>query len=147
MCVCDAWVCVCTYASTVHVTDPSGTFITPTCPLFPLISICIYVSFGFHGYVDYCSHVRWWCEDLTVGAAVMPFYILCIMGIVPCRSTRFILSLLFGYSPVFCIRVCFGYIKNPYCVFLRLSPNPSYQRDSTLCMCSHLSELIRNRGG
>ena len=36
----------------------SGTFLTPTCPLFPLISTCISVPFGFHWAVDYCYYVH-----------------------------------------------------------------------------------------
>jgi hypothetical protein len=34
------------------VTDPSGTFIAHTSPLFPLICICIFVPFGFHWVVN-----------------------------------------------------------------------------------------------
>ena len=49
------------------VTDPSGTFITHTCPLFPLISTCISVPFGFHwiivtmsvGVCEYLCCVFW----------------------------------------------------------------------------------------
>ena len=63
------------------------------CPLFPIVL------------VSYCSHVHWSCGYLyVVSASVLrALYILCITGIVPCRSTRFTLALLFGYIPVFCI--------------------------------------------
>jgi hypothetical protein len=136
-----------------------------------------------HWAVDYCSHVRWWCEylqvcDVSAGMWCLSRYVVsqqvcgvsagmwclsryvvsqqvcgvssgmwclsryvvsqqvcgvsagmwclsryvvsqpvlrvwCITGLVPCGSTRFDLVLLFGYIPVFCIRVYFGSIKNP----------------------------------
>jgi hypothetical protein len=50
--------------NTFLVTDPSGTVIMHTWPLFPLISNCIRVPFVHHCPVDYCYNVRWSCEIL-----------------------------------------------------------------------------------
>ena len=128
------------------VTDPSRNVITHTCPLFPLVSICIYVPFGFHWGVDYCYNVRWcvWVPVLCVLAFVPKWIEQVITGPVPCvnqcprvlfiqgtphtfvwGSTTCLVTCLFGICPRALTRhAVIWWNNNPYCAFLRLSPDP-----------------------
>ena len=94
------------------ITDPSGTFIMHTCPLFPLISTCISVPFGFHWAVVYCYNVRW-CVGVPVLCvlAFVPLWIVqMITGLIPCvnHCARVLFirgtprSFVLGFYPVFC---------------------------------------------
>ena len=94
----------------------SGTFITHTCPLFPLISTCISVPFGFHWALHICYNVHW-CVWVPV---------LCILGfralvdcaddcrsrvlIIVCMCYIFevLLALLFGFQPCVFVTCLFG---------------------------------------
>jgi hypothetical protein len=91
------------------VTDPSGTFITHTCPLLPPISTCTSVPFGFHWAVDYCSNGRWSCEYLCCVLAFVP-RILCrwlpvsslVVSLCACVIySRYSSLFCLGFNPVF----------------------------------------------
>ena len=81
-----------------------------TRPLFPLISICIYVPFGFHGLVDYCYYVCC-CVWVTV---------LCVWGFVPLWIAQMITGLVLWvnhctrqgtpHSFVWVSTLCFYYV-------------------------------------
>ena len=113
------------------VTDPSGTFIMHTCPLFPLISTCISVPFGFYRAVDYCSRVHWWCEYLCVGAAVMlrAIYIV-YYGNRPVAFNRvYPRSFVWVQPSVFVYVFVLGVLKTPIGYSCTCLHNPLYQHD------------------
>ena len=97
--------------------DPSGTFITHICPLFPLISICIYVPFGFHWGSNIVTMSVGACEYLCCAFwAFVPLWIeQMITGLVPCVNHcarvylfEVLLALLFGFQPCVLYTCLFG---------------------------------------
>ena len=95
------------------VTDPSGTFITHTWLLFPVINNCVCVSLVHHRPVDYRFNVRWgvWVSVLCVLAFVPLWIAQMIMGLVLCVNHCVLLLIISGtprsfvlvFYPVFCI--------------------------------------------
>ena len=89
-------------------------------PIFP-DQYVIYVPSVF---VGYCSHVRWWCEYLCIGAAVF----LCAIHIVYYGYRLVSFNKVYPHSfvwvqtSVFVYVFVLGVFKTPYCVFLHLSP-------------------------
>ena len=84
----------------------------------------IYVPSVPSVFVGYCSCVRWSCEYLCVGAAIILHDLYTVYyGYCPVSFNKvYPRSFIWCFVYVCCMRVCFGCIKNPYCVFLRLSP-------------------------
>ena len=90
------------------------------------------MPFDFHGLVDYCSHVRWWCEYLCVGAAVMlcAIYIVCY-GYCPVSVNEvYPRSFVWVQHSVFVYVFVLGVLKSPIVYSCACLQNPLYQRDS-----------------
>jgi hypothetical protein len=95
---------------------PGSHFPWLVCYICALCSLCL-CRLLFLCPLVLCVPMRW-CSCY----AACYIYILCITGIVPWCYPHLPSPFCLGTAQCFCICVCYGCMKNPYCVFLRLSP-------------------------